>query len=315
MKEDKTNNRPAKKRSGKKIALIGLGAAAVGTGLFFGWRYFKSQQNKNKSLRDDEDIVPYTPPVQVTPVVQTSYTPSTSYVPQTGSSFPLKKGSRGEKVRQLQNALIARYGASVLPRYGADGDFGSEMTAALKNNGWPEIVDENTFNVITSSSSSSVSSFYPMTAATALYLAVVAKSFDSALKELKKFRNVEDYKSANEYFKKKSIGGVSWTIVNALLTKFTDSSQKDQFRKEFLRMGLKYNGSKWSLSGLQGAAAIITLHPTVVWDYPNKRIRVDENVVLGYPIETKKGFTLFQTLDGKRKLIVKEKSVRLYQNN
>lgn len=314
MKEDKNKEQP-KPGKRKKIALIGLGVAAVGTGLFFGWRYFQSQRNKNKSLQEDDDIVPYTPPVQTTPVVQTTYTPASAYVPQTTSGFPLKKGSRGDKVRQLQNALIARYGASVLPRYGADGDFGSEMTAALKNNGWPEIVDENTFNVITSSSSSSVSSFYPMTAATALYLAVVAKSFDTALKELKKFRNVEDYKSANDYFKKKEIGGVSWTIVNALLTKFTDSSQKDQFRKEFLRMGLKYDGSKWSLSGLQGAATIITLHPTVVWDYPNKRIRVDENVVLGYPIETKKGFTLFQTLDGKRRLIVKEKSVRLYQNN
>lgn len=315
MKEDKSKEQP-KAGKGKKIALIGLGVAAVGTGLFFGWRYFKSQQNKNKSLEEDDDVVPYTPPVQ-TPVVQTSYTPASTYVPQTTSTFPLKKGSRGEKVRQLQNALISRYGSSVLPRYGADGDFGSELTAALKNNGWPEIVDENTFNVITSGASggSSSNEFYPMTTATALYLAVILKNFDDALKQLKKFRNVEDYKSANEYFKKKEIGGVSWTIVNALLTKFTDSSQKDQFRKEFLRMGLKYDGSKWSLSGIDKPAAIITLHPTVIWDYPNKRIRVGENVVLGYPIETKRGFTLFQTLDGKRRLIVKEKSVRLYQNH
>ena len=111
------------------------------------------------------------------------------------------------------------------------------------------------------------------------------------------------------------IGGVSWTIVNALLSKFTDSSQKDQFRKEFLRMGLKFDGSKWSLSGLNGAATIITLHPTVIWDYPNKRIRVEGNVVLGYSIETKKGFTLFLILYGKRRLIVKEKSVRIIQNN
>lgn len=312
MKEDKNKEQPQKGK-GKKIALIGLGVAAVGTGLFFGWRYFQSQQNKNKSINEDDDVVPYTPPVQ-TPVVQTSYTPASNYVPQTTSTFPLKKGSRGEKVRLLQNALISRYGVSVLPRYGADGDFGSEMTAALKNNGWPEVVDENTFNVITSGASGSSSSqFYPTTTATSLYLAVVLKNFDDALKQLKKFRNVEDYKSANEQFKKKSIGGVSWTIVNALLTKFTDSSQKDQFRKEFLRMGLKYDGSKWSLSGLQDAAAIITLHPTVVWDYPNKRIRVDEGVILGYPIETKKGFMLFQTLDRKRRLIVKAKAVKLYQ--
>lgn len=313
MEKGKNKEQP-KKSNAKKIALIGLGIAAVGAGTYFGWQYFKSQKNKNVALDDDEDTVPYTPSVQTTPV-QTSYTPA--YVSSTTtSSFPLKKGSRGEKVRQLQNALISRYGASVLPKYGADGDFGSEMQAALANNGWPATIDETTFNVITAgSSSSSTSSFYPMTTATNLYLAVVLKNFDSVLKELKKFRNVEDYKSANEYFKKKEIGGVSWTIVNALLTKFTDNSQKDQFRKEFLRMGLKFDGSKWSLSGLNGAATIITLHPTVIWDYPNKRIRVEENMVLGYPIETKKGFTLFQTMDGKRRLIVKEKSVRIIQNN
>lgn len=313
MEKEKNKEQP-KKSNAKKIALIGLGIAAVGAGTYFGWQYFKSQKNKNAALDDDEETVPYTPPVQTTPV-QTSYTPA--YVPSTtSSSFPLKKGSRGDKVRQLQNALISRYGASVLPKYGADGDFGSEMATALANNGWPATIDENTFNVITAgSSSSSSSSFYPMTTATNLYLAVVLRNFDDAMKELKKFRNVEDYKSANEYFKKKEISGVSWTIVNALLTKFTDSSQKDQFRKEFLRMGLKYDGSKWSLSGLNGAPTIITLHPTVIWDYPNKRIRVEGNVVLGYPIETKKGFTLFQTMDGKRRLIVKEKSVRIIQNN
>lgn len=314
MEKEKNKDQQPKKSNAKKIALIGLGIAAVGAGTYFGWQYFKSQKNKNVVVDDDEETVPYTQPVQTTPV-QTSYTPA--YVPSTStSSFPLKKGSRGDKVRQLQNALISRYGASVLPKYGADGDFGSEMQAALANNGWPATIDENTFNVITAgSSSSSTPSFYPMTTATNLYLAVVLRNFDSALKELKKFRNVEDYKSANEYFKKKEIGGVSWTIVNALLSKFTDSSQKDQFRKEFLRMGLKFDGSKWSLSGLNGAATIITLHPTVIWDYPNKRIRVEGNVVLGYPIETKKGFTLFQTMDGKRRLIVKEKSVRIIQNN
>ncbi len=315
MKEETKKEQP-KKSKAKKIALIGLGVVAVGAGAFFGWRYFNSQKNKKAVLEEDDDVVPFTP-VQTTTAVQTSYTPSSSYTPTQTSSFPLKKGSRGDKVRQLQNALISRYGATVLPKYGADGDFGSEMATALANNGWPETIDENTFNVITSSSSgsSSGSSFYPMTTATALHFAVIMKKFDDALKQLKKFRNVEDYKSANDYFKKSEIGGVSWTIVNAVLTKFTDTSQKDQFRKEFLRMGLKYDGSKWSLSGLLGMATIITLHPTVLWDYPNKRIRVEANVVLGYPIETKKGFTLFQTMDGKRRLLVKEKSVRVIQNN
>ena len=42
----------------------------------------------------------------------------------------LKKGSEGEDVKQLQNNLI-KLGYS-LPKYGADGDFGSETVTALK---------------------------------------------------------------------------------------------------------------------------------------------------------------------------------------
>jgi hypothetical protein len=38
----------------------------------------------------------------------------------------------------LQEALIAKYGKQILPRYGADGDFGSEMAAALKKLKFPQ---------------------------------------------------------------------------------------------------------------------------------------------------------------------------------
>ena len=48
-----------------------------------------------------------------------------------GCSFPLKKGSNNACVGQLQDALIAAYGRSVLPRYGADHDWGAETQAAV----------------------------------------------------------------------------------------------------------------------------------------------------------------------------------------
>jgi peptidoglycan hydrolase-like protein with peptidoglycan-binding domain len=44
------------------------------------------------------------------------------------STFPLKKGSKGELVKKLQLAL----GADKLPKYGIDGDFGNETLNALK---------------------------------------------------------------------------------------------------------------------------------------------------------------------------------------
>lgn len=44
--------------------------------------------------------------------------------------FPLKKGSKGENVKDLQE-LILKINNKLLPRYGADGDFGSETEAAV----------------------------------------------------------------------------------------------------------------------------------------------------------------------------------------
>lgn len=50
--------------------------------------------------------------------------------PIVSNYFPLKKGSKGEKVRELQNILIS-INPSVLPKFGADGDFGLETEVAL----------------------------------------------------------------------------------------------------------------------------------------------------------------------------------------
>jgi hypothetical protein len=44
------------------------------------------------------------------------------------STFPLKKGSKGALVQRLQLAI----GVSNLPKFGADGDFGTETQNALK---------------------------------------------------------------------------------------------------------------------------------------------------------------------------------------
>lgn len=44
--------------------------------------------------------------------------------------FPIAKGSKGEKVREIQ-ALLVGIDANALPKYGIDGDFGSETEVAL----------------------------------------------------------------------------------------------------------------------------------------------------------------------------------------
>lgn len=54
-----------------------------------------------------------------------------SNVGSRNDNFPLKKGSKGNNVTRLQNALI-KLNPSSLPKYGVDGDFGNETEAALQ---------------------------------------------------------------------------------------------------------------------------------------------------------------------------------------
>lgn len=63
------------------------------------------------------------------------------------ANFPLKKGSSGVLVKQLQTALLAQGGK--LPKYGADGKFGAETEAALKSLYSITSVDEARFKYIT----------------------------------------------------------------------------------------------------------------------------------------------------------------------
>lgn len=46
-----------------------------------------------------------------------------------GDRLPLSKGAKGDDVKELQNALLAL--DQTLPKYGADGDFGSETQKAV----------------------------------------------------------------------------------------------------------------------------------------------------------------------------------------
>jgi len=94
------------KLKAKEIALIGV-PIAIGIYLII------KQVSKNSKKPD------------VTPIID-DVTPA----PPVSSDFPLKKGSKGASVRRLQTALT-KLNASALPRYGVDGDFGSETEAAL----------------------------------------------------------------------------------------------------------------------------------------------------------------------------------------
>lgn len=126
--ESKTHNK-------RKTILIGLGVLGTGVAGFLGWNYWR---NKKKKANEEEDLTSITEsPSHNTPVVK-------------NDNFPLKRGSKGNRVIQLQNALVKKYGASILPKYGVDGMFGKEVEAALVRAKMPTSVNESTYNTLVS---------------------------------------------------------------------------------------------------------------------------------------------------------------------
>lgn len=271
---------------GKKILLVGLSVAATGIVGYFGYQWWKS-----KRATAAEDL----PELDLNPPDNTSFTPPSA--PLRNDEFPLKKGSKGARVKQLQQALIDKHGRQVLPKYGADGDFGNEMVAALTKQNYPASIDENTFHVIVQAGGLDANA-----TATELYTAATKKDFTNAIKSLQKLKSKEDYTRVSEIFKNNyRIAGVRQTLVNGMLGSFSNEQQKQAIRLQFTRMGLNYDGSKWSLSGLD-TSGIITTQATIVWEHARKGIKVPANMVLGKEVDQKGSYTLFEN-NGKRFLV------------
>ncbi len=290
-----------KKQQKKKIIIASIAVGAAGILGFFGWQYLKKRRETKKANELDEVLKATSAPN--TNSYSASYTPSTSKNSgyQSSSSanttpkstpdknvFPLSKGSKGNNVKLLQQALIAKYGASILPRYGADGDFGTETVNALKKAGLPATINESTFNVLTASVKAN-----PTDVGKDLYNAAASKNYSKALSLLKQMQTTEEYAAANEVFKQNRINGVRQTIVNGLLNVFTSPSQKEAIKFEFLRMGLQFDGNKWSLSGFDGKP-IVTTEATTVWLNATDGVKVPARMVLGSEVTRKLDYTLFE---------------------
>lgn len=86
-----------------------------------------------RQLKPKKDKAEETPTPTPTPTPTTTITPSGggSSTFQVRDSFPLKKGSRGSKVKELQGYIL-KIDKNALPRFGADGNFGNETEGALQ---------------------------------------------------------------------------------------------------------------------------------------------------------------------------------------
>ena len=122
---------------GKTIFGILLGVVALAGGYYLYRRYKRSKEKEQ-----DMAGIPTT-------TVSGLYSGSTTSSGTTtrNDNFPLAKGSRGELVKQLQNALMVLYPNS-LPKFGADGIWGAETEAALKNNNQPTVINKADFDRI-----------------------------------------------------------------------------------------------------------------------------------------------------------------------
>jgi hypothetical protein len=323
----RSSHRKAPRTKGKKqlkknaIMLTVLSAGAAGVLGFLCWQYIARRKkaknndldamltNRSTNAASNPSSFTLTPSYVDIPVTTDStYTPvkppSTARTTVSNSGFPLKKGSKGDNVRSLQKALIAKYGASILPKYGADGDFGSETVAALKKAGLPASMDESTYYTLVQGSNQAIDA-----AAVARKLLEGAGNgdFNTAISNLKKMNTTEDYRQVSAIFSQYFLGTVRKTLVNGMLDAFPNTDQHQQIQNELLRMGLKYNGTKWSLSGLDGRS-IVTVENTSVWINATESVQVPASTVLGAEITKRLDYTLFENND--KHFLVASKSVR-----
>lgn len=292
MKKKSNNNKHQK----KKIIVTTLVVGAAGIMGYFGWQYYK----KKKGEKNDKELETALRTSSETPTPSDDTT-SVSYKPkprpsvnnstvQQKTEFPLKVGSKGEKVRVLQEALIAKYGKQIMPRYGADGYFGTETSNALKKLQLPLSIDQSLFNVLKQTGNSSGGN----SLAIDLYNAAVKRDFNKTISLLKQIKSKQGYEEVSNEFKSYRInGGVRQTLVNGMLSSFSKEEQKQAIRFEFIRMGLQYDGSKWSLSGIDGLP-IITNQPSVVWINSKESLSVPARMVLGNEVGKRLDYTLFE---------------------
>jgi hypothetical protein len=90
-----------------------VAATLLLVGGYFIYRYFK----QNKPSRSGSGVTPQD-------------LGNISQAPISNDTFPLKKGSKGDKVVELQTAIF-RINPNLLPKFGIDGDFGSETELAV----------------------------------------------------------------------------------------------------------------------------------------------------------------------------------------
>lgn len=276
-----------------KVLLYSAGAVALGGGAYLLYDYVR---NKSVSVYNNTQE---TPDIIINNNLPIATSTSQQALATRSDNFPLKRGSKGERVTQLQQALANMIGKEAMNANGGiDGKFGSGTENALKIAGYSSAVSENVFQAIVTKANAVGSTLNAKALAQDLYRAAQARDLQSVVTLLMQMKNVSDYSVVNEYYK--AIPIISKTIVNDLLNYVfsKDQTAKEQIKNEFLRMGLKVNAlGVWSLQGIRLYHDLVTVRPTVVTDAHAHKIAVPLNTILGEEIKVASGMTWFKSVD------------------
>lgn len=319
-----------KKNSRAKWAAGGLGLLALGVFTIFGIDYFAKNKNKSKTKDAPPDIK--TEPDKKVIKKQNSVTKKTMPVKKKGvektkfktegtkkenrfkeATFPLQLGDRGKLVKTLQVELLKKFGDELLPIDKDNGIYGEELDRILRSLKVPTV---NGKIVLTEALYKRIISPEPehyKRLAELLINYIESPYFNGVMSILKEITNVAYYKTVSTHFLNYRSRGVKQTIVTALLSTFQEKSQQQKIRAEFLRIGLKYDGQKWSLYGLEGTQLIITTQATTVWKDAKTSVPVPVNMVLGKEITRRGDYTLFE--NDKLHFLVESKSIKPYQQS
>lgn len=297
---------------------IGLGLLALGG---FGYWYFKGR--KGGKVEPNTDLFHQLSKGATDPAADIPGTKPSSPA-EDHSGFPLKRGSRGALVKQLQTALNQTYGEAVFATEDIVGIFGPKTEATLVAKGFPKAVDLATFtkiitppvaptggkaqvpaNSASTSPDAAINNPAPeLTTSQAVEIAnnlqryAAGKDLAAVLNELKRLRTVGDYNNVNTVFKNIRLGNVHQTLVTGLLSVFSDAGVKPLVTAEFKRIGLKQSGNgTWSLSGPGSPRRIITRQATTIRADNGFSLEVPQETMLGVEIGRVRQYSRFRTLD------------------
>ena len=133
------------------------------------------------------------------------------------------------------------------------------MESILRSKGYKIPLSEADFNSITQekkdvSTSSTTNQtpppleiFNPTIVAKVIADSITAKDYTTSITLLKGIKNTTDYSLVSEQLKNYRINGVRQTLVNAMLTTYTERSQKLNIQEALKKIGLSYANGKWMI--------------------------------------------------------------------